>query len=151
MGADSAGLVEAEPYLVHLHVNDLPKVWGAIEPVLRKACEDSRGMHTVENVLAQMGLHDGVERWRLLAIIDHDQVQAVMVVRVEQQLDGKRRLHCMMAGGERSGDWPSVDPEFDALAREWGCTAVRIDCARKGWAKKLPHWSIIGYVMEREI
>jgi len=78
-------------------------------------------------------------------------VQAVMVVAITQLDDGKRRLHCVLAGGERSGEWPEVDPEFDALARSWGCTSIRIGCARKGWAKKLPHWRIQGYVMERDI
>lgn len=145
------GHSEPAPFLVSLGVNDLPNVWDAIEPLLSKACAESRGEFTIPGILHNMGLNDGVEMWRLLAIVRGDEVQAVMVVCVTLRGDGRRTLDCLLAGGDRASDWPKVDPEFDAFARQNGCTSVRIPCARKGWAKTLPHWKIRGYVMEREI
>ena len=142
---------ESELKLIALSVNDLPRVWDLIEPELIRACEESRGEFTVPGILHNMGLHDGIERWRLLALVRDDDVQAVMVVCVTLRGDGKRIMDCLLAGGENAGDWIKVDPEFDAFAKHNGCTAVRIPCARKGWAKKLPHWKIRGHVMEREI
>lgn len=151
MVANSAQLVAPRaPYLVEISINDLPNVWGAIEPVLRKACEASREQFTVERVLAEMGLHDGVERWKLLAIINGDDVQAVMAVCITLR-GAERVLDCVLAGGDHAKEWPLVDDQFDELARDWGCASVRIPHARKGWAKSLPHWRVTGYVMEREV
>lgn len=145
------GHSEPAPFLVSLGVNDLPNVWDAIEPLLSKACAESRGEFTVPGILHNMGINDGVEMWRLLAIVRGDEVQAVMVVCVTQMGDGSRVLDCLLAGGDRAKDWPAVDPEFDAYARSYGCSRVRIPCARKGWAKTLPHWKIRGYCLERNI
>ena len=138
------------PELIAIGVNDLPVAWPHIEPMLRKACEESRGEFTVEQVLSEMGLENGVERWKLLAIIRDKTVQAVMVVCLTQ--NGERRsLDCLLASGDNAKEWPLVDEQFDAFALAHGCTSVRIPCARKGWAKALPHWRIVGYCMSREI
>ncbi len=139
------------PRLFDFGVNDLPHVWDALEPMLAKACDESRGQFTIPGILSNMGLHDGVERWRLLAIERGGAVQAVMVVCITALGDGKRVLDCLLAGGENAKDWPAVDEEFDAFARSCGCVRVRIPCARKGWLKALPHWKIVGHVLEREI
>jgi len=139
-----------ERYLVSLGINDLPHVWKVLEPLLVKACEESRGEFSVPMILENMGLNTGVERWRIMAIIHHGSVQAAMVVCISQV--GERRvLDCLLATGENAKEWPLVDDEFDAFAREYGCESVRIPCARKGWLKALPHWRMRGYVLEREI
>lgn len=143
-------VADAAPYLVALGINDLPHVWSVVEPLLARGCEDSRGEFTVDAILAQMGLHDGVERWRLLAIIREGVPQAVMVVCITQ-MPGGRVLDCLLAAGDDHKSWPLVDEDFDAFARKHGCTRLRIPCARKGWPRALPHWEIRGYVMEREL
>lgn len=141
---------DRELHLVSLGVNDLPHVWERVEPILARACAESRGEFSLPQILAEMGIHDGVERWRLLVLLADSQPQAVMVVCITQRGED-RVLDCLLAGGERSRDWPKVDDEFDAFARANGCSRVRVPCARKGWAKTLPHWKIRGYVMEREV
>lgn len=141
---------QAKPYLVALGINDLHHVWTAIEPMLVKACADSRGEFTVPQILHNMGLDTGEVLWQLLAIVKADAVQAVMVVCITQT--GERRvLDCLLASGDNAKEWPAVDDEFDAFARAHGCEGVRIPCARKGWLKALPHWKIRGYLLEREI
>ena len=142
------GHSEPKTFLVSLGVNDLPNVWGAIEPVLSKACADSRGEFTIPGILHNMGLNDGVEMWRLLAIVRGDELQAVMVVCVTQLDDGCLSLDCLLAGGDRAKDWVKVDPEFDAFARQRGCRKVRIPRARTGWPQILPHWRITGVWLE---
>lgn len=141
------------PYLVTLGINDLPHVWSAVEPVLKQACDDSRGEFSIPQILHRMGIETGVADWFLLAIIRGEAVQAVMVACVTVRLSGERVLDCLLASGEDAKQWPLVDPQFDEIARALGCTSVRIPFARKGWLKTLPHWRLVatGYVLEREI
>lgn len=146
-------VAEAEAVAPTLHVvtvNDLPRVWDFIAPVLTKACADSQGEFTPEAILAAMGVHDGVERMRLL-VLERGDVQAVMGVCVTARADGTRIMECVLAGGADAREWPDVDEQIDEIAREWGCTKLRIPCARKGWHKVLPHWKLVGYVMERSV
>lgn len=132
------------PRLVWIEPQHLPSVWPLIEPILQKACEEARGEFSINAILAN------IEHWPILAIARGNDVQAVMVTCVTQ-LANKRVLDCLLAGGEGARDWPQVDDEFDAFARQLGCEAVRIPCARKGWLKTLPHYKIRGYVLERQI
>lgn len=145
-------LVNEEPQkrLVALTPNDLPTWWDEIGPLVSKACEESRGRFTIPMVLHNLGLSDGIERWRMLVIDNGQAIQAFMCVGILQEGD-ERVLSCILAGGDHAKEWPEVDEQFDALARAWGCGKHRIEFARKGWAKTLPHWKIIGYVMEREV
>lgn len=154
MEASSAEhVLEQSPFLVALGVNHLRHCWERVEPLLRQACAESRGEFTVEGILHNMGINDGVERWKLLVIVDGAHVKAAMVVCITQKADGERVLDCLLASGEDAREWPAVDPEFDAFAKACGCDKVRIPFARKGWLKALPHWRLVatGYVLEREV
>lgn len=130
--------------LVVLAPEHLPRVWSVIEPLLKRACDESRGEFTIERIVANL------ENWPILAISRDGVPQAVMVTCIVQ-MEHERVLHCLLASGDHAKEWPLVDDQFDEFARGFGCTRVRIPCARKGWAKALPHWKIVGYVMEREI
>lgn len=154
MEAHSEKLVltdKPQPFLVAITVNDLPNVWDRICPQLERACAESRGEFTIPGILHNMGLHDGVERWRLLAIVRGAEVQAVMVVCITAKGDGSRVLDCLLASGDHAKEWPLVDDEFDAYARDYGCKRVRIPHARKGWQRTLPHWQWTGIVLERAV
>ena len=137
-------LEQDAPRLIWIEPQHLPSAWPHIEPVLQKACEESRGEFSIQRIMANL------EHWPILAIVRGAEVQAVMVTCVTQ-LPTRRVLDCLLAAGEGARDWPAVDEEFDAFAKQFGCEAVRIPCARKGWLKTLPHWRIRGYVLEREI
>lgn len=154
MEAHSEDLVLTDPplpFLMAVTVNDLPTLGELVAPLLVRACQESRGEFTIPGILHNMGLHDGVERWRLLAIVRAGVVQAVMVVCITARGDGSRVLDCLLAAGDHAKDWPLVDDEFDAYARDYGCTKVRIPHARKGWQRTLPHWDWTGIVLERAV
>lgn len=136
---------EPAPFLFHIEPHMMPQAWPVIEPILSKACSESEGEVTINRILANL------EHWPILAIVRGDEVQAVMVTYLSEREGGGRTLHCMLAGGSDARGWTHVDDQFDEFARSFGCDRVRIDRARKGWAKTLPHWKIRGYVMEREI
>jgi hypothetical protein len=133
-----------EPVLVLIEPHMLQAGWPHIGPMLEQACADSRGQFNVATILANL------ENWPILGIVKGGKLQAVMVTCIVQ-LEGRRVLDCLLATGDQAKQWPAVDDAFDDFARQFGCSSVRIPCARKGWAKALPHWRIVGYVMEREI
>lgn len=135
---------EPAPCLVHIAPQMMPEAWPAIAPLLERACAESRGEFTINRILANL------ENWPVLAIVKGEAVQAVMVTCITQYED-KRVMDCLLASGDQAKEWPAVDEAFDAFARGFGCSVLRIPCARKGWAKTLSHWKIRGYVMERAI
>lgn len=134
-----------EPRLIHVEPQRLPQAWPYIEPILADVCAKSDGEISINRILANL------ENWPILVIVNGDHLQAVMVTYVSEHEDGARTLHCLAAGGDAAAEWPKVDEQFDAFARSLGCTRVRIDRARKGWLKTLPHWTWVGVVLEREI
>lgn len=115
----------------------MEQAWPHIEPLLTKACADSRGEFSIPLILANL------EHWPILAIVSGDRVQAVMVTCVSQQ-PHRRVLDCLIASGDDAAAWPAVDDDFDKFARGYGCAGVRIPKARPGWVKHLPHWKITG-------
>ena len=135
------------PFLVHIAPGIMQQAWPVIEPLLAKACDESRGEFTLRTIL------ENLEHWPMLAIVSGDAVQAVMVTCITIRADGSRVLDCLLASGDHAADWPLVDEEFDDFARGFGCVAVRIPRARKGWLKALPHWKLTGQfvTLEREI
>ena len=135
------------PFLIHIEPQMMPQAWPVIEPILAKACAESAGEFTLNRILQSL------EHWPILAIVRGADVQAVMVTCISIRADGARVLDCLLASGDHASDWPLVDDEFDDFARGFGCVAVRIPRARKGWLKALPHWKLTGQfvTLEREI
>lgn len=134
-----------------LNVNDLPTRWDSVEPLVERACAASHGEFTSEIVLFYLGLFDGIERGKLFVLMREETPQAVMLVSIAQRIDGTRILECLLASGESARQWPAVDPVLDAYAADWGCSIIRVPCARKGWLKTLTHWAMRGYVLERAV
>lgn len=113
--------------------------------LVERACNESDGEITLNDVLANL------EHWPILVLVRESKPQAVMVVAIVQRGDGQRRLDCLLASGHDAYEWPEVDDQLDAFAREFGCSSIRIPRARKGWLKVLKHWDLRGYVLDREI
>lgn len=154
-------LLSDEPKLLLrlLSINDMPRAWEQVEPLLKRACAFSAGEMTPELVLAGMGLHDGVERLRMLAIVEDERITSIMVVAVSQLPDG-RVLDCLLVGGDEDLEggmirsWAPFETVMDEWARrELGCSKVRITRGRKGWLKALSHWRLVGsfVMLEREL
>lgn len=137
--------------LTLLSINDVARVFDQVEPLLARACEHSNGEFTPQIVLAGLGLHDGIERLKLLALVDGDEIIALMVVTVTRAPTGKLALECLLTAGEDVSAWMPFEPMMDEWARAQGISTIRIPRARKGWQKVLKHWKLGGHVLEREI
>lgn len=138
-------LLNRDLVLIHIKPQDLRQAWSVIEPLLQKACDETRGEIDMPTIIANL------ENWPILSIARDGAPMAVMVTCVTTRADGARTLECLVASGEDAREWPLVDDQFDAFAHALGCTRVRIPCARKGWLKRLGHWKMRGYVLERAI
>lgn len=148
----SAAAIEREQMELRLFsINDMPHVWDQVEPLLQIACEHTAGEFTPNIVLAGMGLNDGVEILKMLALTEGDRVSSIMVVCLSVAPNGKKSLECLLTAGEDVRSWMPFEPQMDEWARSLGCAVVRIPRGRKGWLKALPHWRIAGYVLEREL
>lgn len=152
----------AEPRLglALIGVNDLPRMWDQLEPLIARACEYSAGECVPQTVIHRMTAGD----WHMLALGDAESgdVSSVMVCAVadypHQMPDGEwrlvRKLDCLLTSGADVKAWMPFEPRMDAWARSMGCVAVRIPRARVGWKRVLAHWTRLSgdcCVMEREI
>ena len=154
MGTSVAEPVLAPPrmQLGLITVNDLPRLWPQVEPLLKRACDYSAGEMMPAMVIDGMGARDGVVRLHMLAL-GGERVSSIMIVAVNVYPQGPK-LDCLLTSGEGVDDWLPFEPQMDEWARSLGCVAVRIPRARKGWARVLNHWRKISgacYVLERDI
>lgn len=143
--------------LVVLTVNDMPRVWDEIEPLLERACEFSAGEMTPAGVLDGLGLWGGVYGLYMLGMEERGAIRSVMVAEVKRfpQPHGPPvlKFNILLAGGRDVDAWLPFENEMDRFAQSLGCVAVRIERARKGWTRKFPHWRRLTgdvCVMERE-
>lgn len=124
-------------------VNALPTLWADIEPLLIEACSYSPDGMTPQTIIDEMF----AGRARMLAIAD-ERVHSIMVVTVEVFPSGLKVLLCLMASGsDFKSVWVPHEDELKEFAREFGCTKARL-IGRKGWKKMLPHWRLVGEVLE---
>lgn len=145
MGADSADLVAPSP-LALLGYNDLPEAWPHIAHLVERACAYSHGAFTPESVVE--GMRAG--QFFMLVLSGEDDVRGIMVATISTFGSGLRVLECVLVGGEDMDAWLQYEPEMDALARAHGCHRTRA-IVRKGMKRKLPHWKLIGEMLERDL
>lgn len=135
----------SELTLGEVGVNALPTLWADIESLLTEACSWSAGAFTPQSVVDAMM----AGRLQMLALADA-RVRSIMVVSIELFPSGLKVLECLLTSGQDMKDWLPYEPELDDLAKGLGCARVRA-VGRKGLAKALPHWKMIGVMLERDI
>lgn len=132
--------------LALVDVNSLPRLWDQIEPLLVRACDHSGGAFTSQSVVD--GLMEG--RLAMLALAEGERVTSIMIVRIADYGSGLRVFECVLVGGADMDAWMPFEPRMDELARQAGCHRV-IAMVRKGLIRKLPHWKLAAYVVERDL
>lgn len=133
--------------LAEIGVNDLPRVWSAILPLIERACE-----HTDDELTPQI-VADGVYHgaMQMLCLHDGGQAHSIMVTMAVKPANApSARLEVLAVGGRDMALWKPFESDLDAIARRMGCDRLRAK-TRKGMAKALPDWELKAYVMERVI
>jgi hypothetical protein len=125
---------------------DLPNAWGSVEPLLSRACEHSFGAFTPESVVN--GMRDG--ELIMIGMLEGGALQSIMVATVGAFRTGLRVFECLLVGGRDMKAWMPFEPEMDEFARQHGCARARC-IGRKSLTKMLPHWKLVGVMLEREL
>lgn len=131
------------PALFEIGVNDLPKAWPMLAPLIEKACAHSGGDFTPKGVVD--GMFEG--RFQLQALVQGAEPLAVMVTSIERAPSGETILFVNLVGGRGMEDWTPFQPQLLEAARSYGCTRLRA-IGRKGLTRKLPDWRLTGWIME---
>lgn len=129
-----------------LQFGDLPQRWSEVEPLLARACSYSRGEYTPEVVV--LGMEAGA--LEMLALDSDAGLKSLMVTAISRSRSGMLIFDCLLVSGVDMDSWRPFEPQMDEYARARGCSKVRM-IGRKGFTKRLPHWDLAGWVMERDL
>lgn len=117
--------------------------WQYLEPVLAKACEQSNGQMSMQQIT--QGLASGV--CALIAIVSADgDLKALAAIEVRDHERGSA-LWIVLATGHDAITWSDYDEDLRNIARALGCSVIRVR-GRKGWIRTLRHWR---WVLELDV
>lgn len=138
----------ADPLLVLVPVDMVPRVIGLVLARLKSIVERSHGALSLSGVLERVVSGD----WQLWFIDDGTTCHAVMLTELHTQISGRRACLVHALTGENSAGWLHLVGQLEAWARHQGCGVVEM-VARKGWSRRLaPHGYRTAHVyLEREI
>ncbi len=133
--------------LYEIVYSDLPREWWQIGPLIEKACAESFGAFSPESVIDGMRAGEYI----MLGIVSTDlRIVSVLVCAIGTLPTKIKLLEVLLCGGEGMSEWLPFEYQIDDFARDRGCQRVRA-IGRKSLARKLPHWKMIGVMLEREI
>lgn len=116
-----------------IRIDDVPKVWPIVAPLLAKAVALSGGRYDMRAVLAQ--LRD--ERAQLWVVYDENSVVAAAFTARRAVYPCSSWLTIEFLGGEGVTEWlPAVEGTLTAYAIEAGLEGVEM-VGRVGWTKPL--------------
>lgn len=130
-------------------VSPLDQIWPMAEPFVQKAVEYSDGMTTLAEQYAEMKSGNR-QLWAVAT--NGNQIIAAAVTMLEKFSTGLATASIVLLGGENGSIKDLIDlrVEFELWAKAQGCNRVRF-YARKGWAKYLPDYKLVSFVMSKEI
>ena len=94
-------------------------------------------------------LHGRALLWLVGDIDQHYRIRAAVVTQI---IGSNANKYCTIVacGGEGRRDWLPLLGQIEDYAKREGCAAMRI-YGRRGWARVLPDYKIIGHITERAL
>ena len=118
-----------------------------LEPMIRETVSRS-GLYGPEHVREWLVNPLGsIKLW--LAGTKERGPEAIAVVEVLQH-PNDRVMQVHGCAGKETDRWIHHLKTLEASAKEQGCGRVRIE-GRKGWARKLPDYKIVGIILEKKL
>lgn len=142
-------LVQIPPDKVINGESPLETMWPMIEPLLQKAVDYSDGKTTLKETASDLM----AKRKQLWIVIDEDKKIISAAVSMLQKFESGLVLATIVLLGGEGGDLNDIldlRSEFETWAKTEGCNRVDM-FSRKGWAKKLPDYKLVAYIMSKEI
>ncbi len=127
----------------------IDQVWPSVEPFLSRAISYCRGTHVISTThdRAKSG---SAQLWVAVEDKKPHTIRAAAITNLSQFPSGSRALTIELLGGEKFDVFVDLRDELEAWALQNGCNLIFI-WARKGWAKKLPDYSLTHYLMTKEL
>lgn len=138
-------------HLVQIPPEVAPKVWPLAAPMLAKAIEYTNGATSADSVLK--GIIEKTKQLWMVVIEDAEiknKAVAAGITSLQINDDGSKTANIELFGGENMKAWFALKGDFEAWARDEGCSDVRL-WARKGWAKHLPDYDLTHYIMRKDL
>ena len=124
-------------------------MWPLVAPLIQKAVDYSEGTTTLEETAADLPAKHK-QLWVVVA--DDKSIKAAFVSSLQKFRSGIFQANVLLLGGEPGHlkDILSLLPQFEGWAKTEGCSRVRF-LLRKGWAKHLPDYDLVAYVVSKEL
>lgn len=121
---------------------DVPNVWGLVEPLLAASAErcGERLGHWV-NLLAA----GNMQLW----IAWSDRVEAAVVTEIVTS-QTEKTCNVVACGGFTARRWVHLLNDIEDWARANGCTLARI-VGREGWQRMFPDYERVGVVLDKRL
>ena len=124
-------------------------MWPLVAPLIQKAVDYSEGTTTLEETASDLM----AKRKQLWVVVDDDKrIKAALVTSLQRFVTGIKQANVILLGGEKGHlrDIIELLPQFESWAKTEGCSRVRF-ILRKGWAKHLPEYDLVAYVMSKDL
>lgn len=142
-------LVQIPPDAVINGESPLQTMWPLIAPLLQRAVDHSEGKTTLKETVGDLM----AKRKQLWVIIGDDKKILSAAVSMLQSFESGLVLATIILLGGEGGNLDEIlglRSQFEVWAKTEGCNRVDM-YLRKGWARKLPDYRLVAYVMSKEI
>lgn len=140
------GATESE--LVGVPQAELSKVWPAIAPMLKRACERSDGRYAIEDVRAALHRRE-MQLWLAVAADVDGAVEAVCVTELVRY-PREKRCGIVFCAGREPQRWLHHLDAIEKWARAHGCAALELQ-GRPGWERLLESWDKTHVLLRKRI
>lgn len=142
-------LVQVPPDAVINGESPLQAMWPLVSPLIQKAVDYSEGTTTLEETASDL-IVKHKQLWVVVA--DDKTIKAALVTSLQRFVTGIKQANVILLGGEKGHlkDILELLPQFETWAKAEGCNRVRFTL-RKGWAKHLPEYELVAYIMSKDL
>lgn len=142
-------LVQVPPDAVINGESPLKAMWPLVAPLIQKAVDYSEGVTTLDETASEL-VAKQKQLWVVVA--DDKTIKAALVTSLQRFVTGIMQANVILLGGEKGHlkDIIELLPQFESWAKTEGCGRVRF-ILRKGWAKHLPDYELVAYVMSKNL
>ena len=135
----------AEPVLVAVDPARLVEVAPLVAPLIDSIALRSRGRYTSGAMIDRIVRGEWV-----LWVIWSGEVEGIVITEVYDDVSSVRCCMIRACTGRNADRWTHLLARIEDYARAAGCRKLDM-MARKGWAKRLPHYKLTHVVLEKDL
>lgn len=139
--------------LVQIPTPQTPQAWPLVRERVEHGCRGSDGRFTPEALFKHVvdGNYDLHIVWADEDEGHDDQVRAVVLTQVYEELSGEKVCSIIFLDGMNADDWLVLGKEsLELWAMQNGCQRVE-GWMRKGWARKLKDYKLTHVLLEKRL